>query len=116
MNQTVVEQQGNPENAKIIYILYLISLAVGVTSIVGVVMAYVNKDGAPEWLQSHYHFQIRSFWISLLYVVVSCILFIIVIGFLLLALWLVWFIVRCVKGLKALDQKQPIADVMTWGF
>lgn len=116
MNTNAVEQSGSTDNAKLIYILYLISIAVGVTGIVGVVMAYVNKDGAPDWLKTHYQFQIRTFWISLLYFIVSCILCLIVIGFVLLVISLVWFIIRCVKGLKALDLKQPIADVNTWGF
>ena len=58
-------------NAQIIYILYLVSLVVGVTGIVGVIMAYVYRGEAPDWLQSHYRFQIRTFWIGLLYVVLS---------------------------------------------
>ncbi len=116
MNENAVEQSGSTESAKVIYILYLISIAVGVTGIVGVVMAYVNKDTAPDWLKTHYQFQIRTFWISLLYVAVSCILCLILIGFVLLVVSLVWFIIRCVKGLKALEQKQPIANVMGWGF
>jgi uncharacterized membrane protein len=115
MNQTAVEQ-GNTETAKIIYILYLVAIAVGVTGIVGVVMAYVNKDTAPEWLKTHYHYQIRTFWIWLLYSVVSGLLCLILIGFVLLLVVLVWLIVRCVKGMKALDQRQPVTDVMGWGF
>jgi len=116
MNETAVDQTGSTETAKIIYILYLIGIAVGITAIVGVVMAYVNKDTAPEWLKSHYHFQIRTFWISLLYGIVSAILCLILIGFVLMFVVLIWWIVRCVKGLKAIEQRQPIADVMTWGF
>ena len=116
MNETAVDQTGSTETAKIIYILYLIGIAVGITAIVGVVMAYVNKDTAPEWLKSHYHFQIRTFWISLLYGIVSAILCFILIGFVLMFVVLIWWIVRCVKGLKAIEQRQPIADVMTWGF
>ncbi|HIF9240904.1 TPA: DUF4870 family protein [Photobacterium damselae] len=48
-------------NAKIIYILYLVGLVIGVTGIVGVIMAYVNKGDAPQWLQDHFRFQIRTF-------------------------------------------------------
>jgi len=28
----------------------------------------------------------------------------------------VWLIVRCVKGLKYLDQKAPLPDPASWGF
>ena len=54
--------------AKIVYILYLVSLLFGITGIIGVVMAYINKDDAPEWLQTHYQFQIRTFWIGALFI------------------------------------------------
>ena len=36
--------------ANLIYILYLVSLIVGVTALVGVIMAYMNKGEAPEWV------------------------------------------------------------------
>ncbi|MXZ09042.1 MAG: hypothetical protein F4Y79_06295, partial [Gemmatimonadetes bacterium] len=48
--------------AKIVYILYLAELVVGITGLIGVIMAYVNRSDAPEWLASHYRFQIRTFW------------------------------------------------------
>ena len=41
-------------DANTVYILYLVSLLVGITSIVGVIMAYVNRSDAPEWVQTHY--------------------------------------------------------------
>src|SRR4051794_34155120 len=64
-----VNASGNPaegDTAKLIYILYLASLIVGVTAIVGLIMAYVNRGGAPEWVETHYRLQIRTFWIGLL--------------------------------------------------
>ena len=115
MNANAAES-GNTETAKIIYILYLVGIAFGITTIVGVVMAYVNKDAAPDWLKSHYQYQIRTFWIGLLYSAVSCLLCLILIGFVLLLVVLIWLIIRCVKGLKALEQRQPVPDVMGWGF
>ena len=101
-------------SAKIIYILYLLSLVVGVTSLVGVVMAYVNVGDAPEPLKSHYRFQIRTFWIGLLYGVVGVLLTFVAVGVLVLVFAAVWLIVRCVKGLKALDRREPYPQVTTW--
>jgi uncharacterized membrane protein len=101
-------------NAQIIYILYLVSLVVGVTSIVGVIMAYVYRGEAPEWLRSHYRFQIRTFWIGLLYVVLGMLLSVVLIGFLLLLFWLIWLILRCVKGMQQLERREPITDIETW--
>lgn len=117
MNETAVQNDsGSESTAKIIYILYLVSILVGVTGIVGVVMAYIYKAEAPDWLQSHYQYQIRTFWISLLYVIISFLLTLVVIGFVLLFLVLIWWIVRCVKGLNALNNKQAIPDPKTWMF
>ncbi len=101
-------------SAKIIYILYLLSLVVGVTSLVGVIMAYVNVGDAPEPLKSHYRFQIRTFWIGLLYGVVGVLLTFVAVGVLVLVFAAVWLIVRCVKGLKALDRREPYPQVTTW--
>ncbi|MFC6670248.1 DUF4870 family protein [Marinobacterium aestuariivivens] len=100
-----MEQDGG--YARIIYILYLVSLVVGVTALIGVVMAYVYRGEASPWLQDHYRWQIRTFWIGLMYTVLGAILSGIGIGFLVLLFALVWFIVRCVKGLQRLERRQP---------
>ena len=46
---------------KIIYILYLAGFIVGVTPLIGIVMAYMARGEGPDWLQSHYRWQIRTF-------------------------------------------------------
>jgi uncharacterized membrane protein len=101
-------------NAKVIYILYLVSIIVGLTSLVGVVMAYIYRQDAPDWVRSHYRFQIRTFWIGLLYVVVGMLLTAAFIGFLILLFWLVWLIMRCVKGMQQLERGEPVSDEVTW--
>lgn len=103
-------------SAKLVYILYLASVVFGITAIVGVVMAYINKSEAPQWLQSHYRFQIRTFWIGLLYGFVGMLLMIVLIGWLILLFTLVWWIIRCVKGLQALDKKAAHANPTGWMF
>jgi uncharacterized membrane protein len=116
MNEVTAERTGNPDTAKIIYILYLVGLVNGITIIVGVIMAYVYRDGAPDWLRTHYESQIRIFWIGLLYCAIAGILTFILIGVLLYVLIAVWWIVRCVKGLKHLDQRGAYPDYQGWAF
>ncbi|GAB3383272.1 hypothetical protein NCG89_13360 [Spongiibacter taiwanensis] len=117
MTESTVAQGGGGEGtAKIVYILYLIGIVFGITGIIGVVIAYVNKGDAPEWLKSHYQFQIRTFWIGALYIVIGAMLSMAIVGYLLLLFWVVWLIVRCVKGIKALDTKQPHPDPTGWLF
>lgn len=100
--------------AQIVYILYLVSLAVGVTAIVGLIIAYVNKSTAPEWVQTHYRLQIRTFWIGLLYCAIGFVTMFIIIGFLIFAFVFVWWIVRCVKGLKFQATGLPYDKPASW--
>ena len=60
-------EQNSMPTAKVIYILLIVGTIVGITGIIGLIMAYVMKDGSDDWIQSHYRFQIRTFWIGLLY-------------------------------------------------
>jgi len=102
--------------AKWIYILYLVGLIVPFASLVGLIMAYVNKGAAPQWIQTHYQFQIRTFWIGFLYFLISFLLMFVVVGWLTLLVALVWYIVRCVKGLSALNLSQEHPNPTGWLF
>jgi uncharacterized membrane protein len=116
MNEADSTRPANTETAKIIYVLYLIGLAAGVTAFVGLVMAYIYKDDAPDWLKTHYQFQIRTFWIMLLYALICGILVWVLIGALLFVVLAIWWVIRCVKGLKYLDQRVAYPDPLGWGF
>jgi uncharacterized membrane protein len=117
MNEAAAQEKPTTEGtAKIVYILYLVGIVFGITGIIGVVMAYVNRGDAPEWLKSHYQFQIRTFWIGALYLLIGVILAFVLIGYLVLLFWLIWIIVRCVKGIKSLDLKEAHPNPTGWMF
>lgn len=116
MNEAIGERTGDTNIAKIIYVLYLIGLVSGVTAVIGVVMAYVYRDSAPDWLKTHYELQIRSFWMVLLYGLIAGVLCLILVGFLLLFLIAIWWIVRCVKGLKCVSEGAPYPNYQSWLF
>ena len=101
---------------RVVYVLYLVSILLGITGVVGVVIAYVNKDNAPEWLKSHYQFQIRTFWIGLLYVLIGSLLSFVLIGYLVILFWVVWLIIRCAKGVSSLGQKAAHPNPTGWMF
>ncbi|HEV7158649.1 MAG TPA: DUF4870 domain-containing protein [Caulobacteraceae bacterium] len=105
--------------AFVIYILYLahfVPLVGWVASIVGLVLAYGERAAAPAWLASHFTFQIRTFWIGLVYYLVSIILCVIIIGFpLLVATW-IWFVVRCALGLSRLSRDEAYPTPQSWTF
>ena len=117
MNEAVAQEKLTTEGtAKIVYILYLVGIIFGIAGIIGVVMAYFNRSDAPDWLKSHYQFQIRTFWIGALYMLIGIILTFVLIGYLVLLFWVVWLIVRCVKGMKSLGQKEEHPNPTGWMF
>ena len=110
------ESPVNTTMPTVIYVLYLASLLMGITALIGVILAYVNKGTNSAIIESHYQFQIRTFWIGLLYLIASWLLIFIVIGWLVLLFFFIWLIVRCAKGIKLLNQQQPIPDPTSWTF
>ena len=99
-----------------VYILDLVGFLMGITVLVGVVIAYLQRDKTDRVSQSHFQFQITTFWIGLLYFLVGFITIHIGIGALILLWWVVWTVIRCVKGLLALNMAEPIRDPNSWWF
>ena len=96
--------------AKVVYILYAVGLVVGITWIVGVVIAYVYRSDAPDPIKSHFTFQIWTFWLALVGNLVGFITALVLIGWLILLAMVVWEIVRIVKGWKWLSDGQPVPN------
>jgi uncharacterized membrane protein len=95
----------------IISLLYLSSVVLGVTAIVGVVLAYVWRGEAhADWESSHYQYLIRTFWIGLVGSLVSILFMIVLIGFLMLVAVGVLVLVRCVMSLVAAQKQQPMPN------
>ena len=116
MNQTTNEKPVSTGTAKLIYIFYLVSIIIGITAIVGLIMAYVNKDEGPDWLKTHYRFQIRTFWIGALYLFIGILFSQVIIGLFILLFWLLWLIIRCANGMKYLDREQALPNPAGWMF
>lgn len=102
--------------SKLIYVFYLLGMVLPLLSIIAVVMAYINEDDNEPWLSSHYQFQIRTFWIGLVFSLVGALLTMILIGYLILIFTAVWLIIRCVKGIKYLDAQQAHPEPQSWMF
>ncbi len=123
---------GGKSNAQLAYVLLLLGLVSGgLAAIVGVAMAYVSKRDAPEWLRTHYAFVIHTFWVGVLGLAVSLITAGIVmkITYAAYGLWagagaggivwllvLVWWILRCVRGLDQLRKDKPIPHPRDWAL
>jgi uncharacterized membrane protein len=112
-----------------IYALHAFSLLIGIVgtativgafligwpSLIAVILNYVKRgDVRGTWLESHFRWQIRTFWFGLLWVSL-CVLFIIAtLGIGILVAWLplalvsLWFIYRVARGWIALRGRRPM--------
>jgi uncharacterized membrane protein len=102
--------------ALIVYILYLVAYFTGITAVIGVIIAHVQIGSADPLLASHYRFQIRTFWIGVLYLVIGTILTVVLVGIAVLLWWFIWSLVRNIKGVLALNENKPIANPASWLF
>ncbi|MBL4712914.1 MAG: hypothetical protein JKX75_10555 [Gammaproteobacteria bacterium] len=100
--------------AKVIYILLIVSTIIGITGVIALIMAYVNRDDSTDWIQTHYRFQIRTCWIGLLYITLGVITFNIMVGYFILLFTFFWLVIRCAKGLKQLVNNQAVNNVESW--
>ena len=87
----------------------------GWPSLIAVVLNYVKRGEARgSWLESHFRWQIRTFWFGLLWVVLCGLLVFLTLGIGLLVVWLplafvtIWFIYRVVRGWLRLGARQPM--------
>ena len=102
--------------ALIVYVLYCVGHFTVISALIGVIIAHVKVHDADPVLRSHYQFQIRTFWIGLLSLVVAIPLCMVLIGFPLLVWWLVWSLIRVIKGFLLLTEHKPIAHPASWLF
>ncbi len=94
---------------QVVYVLYALSYFAGITAIVGIIINYVKKDDAAgTWLESHFRWQIRTFWFGLLWAVIGIATFVIMIGAVILFANLCWIIYRIVKGWLNLNENKPM--------
>ena len=101
-------------NVQVVYFLYIAGMFIGISALIGIVIAYINRGKAGGWVETHYTWQIRTFWIGLLYSFVSVLLMIVAIGFVLIFAVAIWVIVRCVLGLQAANRDEPVTNPESW--
>ena len=91
-----------------VYALQAASLVFGITAIIAIILNYVKlSDVQGTRYESHFHWQIRTFWFGLLWTVVSILLVFAVVGWIGLLVVAVWFIYRIVKGwVRLIDGKE----------
>ena len=118
----VAKNDGSTVN--LVYILYLVGFFTGISALVGVIIAYVNRGDASEVGRNHYNHQIMVFWRGIVLGAVTTVLYIVTtiigamtfgLGFLLMILplglmlyWVIWTIIAIIKGMKAIGNNQAV--------
>ena len=96
----------------IVYALQAVGFLFGITWVVAIIVNYVKKEDVKgTWLESHFRWQIRTFWFGLLWGVLGFLFIITIIGWFVGMFILMvdgtWIIYRVVKGwLRLNDGKQ----------
>lgn len=93
---------------KVVVAVYLLqALAIptsGLMAVAGVIINYVKQDEARNGpLEAHFRWQIRTFWLALLWGVVGTVTTFILIGWFILLGLAIWYIYRVVRGALALN-------------
>jgi uncharacterized membrane protein len=115
--------------AHVVYGLHAFSLITGIVgaatvvsafltgwpSIIAVILNYVKRGEARgTWLDSHFRWQIRTFWFGLLWVVLCGIFVVITLGIGLVVAWVplavvgLWFVYRIARGWLGLVDRRPM--------
>jgi len=100
-----------PLNVKLIYAIYLASLAIPFLAIAGVFVAHQALRANPTvWLSTHYVFQVRTFWFGLAANLVAYALTFAGVGVVLFPLIAIWVVARSVKGLIRIAHRSPVEN------
>jgi uncharacterized membrane protein len=113
--------------ANVVYALHAFAIVVGlagtatvvgsfvgsVPSIVAVILNYVKRgDARGSWLESHYRWQIRTFWFAIGWVLLAAVLVLTLIGipvaFAILAGVSLWLVYRIARGWLRLRDRLPM--------
>lgn len=112
----------------VVYGLYLLGFTNGLTWVIGLIVAYVNRDAAGPINASHYTFAIRTFWLSIAWFLIGAALILfgipmlivlvglpmIVAGGLILGAVGLWFVARCVMGIYYLARGEAYPRPRAW--
>lgn len=115
----------------VVYGLYVLSIPfVWLTVLVGLILAYANREHAGPRMASHYQFLIQTFWKSIWWAVIGVVLCVgggiftvvlvgipfLIAGILILTAVHIWFYVRLAVGVIYLAQDKPYPRPDAWLF
>ncbi|CAN7404271.1 hypothetical protein LJR225_002571 [Phenylobacterium sp. LjRoot225] len=112
----------------VVYALYLLGIVNGLTVLLGLFLAYVNRSQASPSARTHYTFLIRTCWLWLAWAVIGGLLILVgaplslilvglpffLLGCLIIGLVHVWFAMRAIIGVIYLARDEPYPRPYSW--
>lgn len=104
MNDLATDHKEAKKLTTIVYALYGIAIIFGVTCLVAIVINYIKKDDVQGTIyESHFRWQMRTFWFSCLWAFIGMLTALFAVGFAVLGVAYIWYIYRVVKGFLRLN-------------
>ena len=96
--------------ALLVYVLQGLGLFTGgLTFVAALIVNYVKVDEVKDtWLESHFRWQMNTFWYGLLWSAIGMIFWLVLMGWLASAIVSIWVFYRIIKGALYLNDEKPI--------
>ena len=96
--------------ALLVYILQGLGFVTGgLTWVAAMMINYIKFDSVRDgWLESHFLWQLNTFWYGLLWWVVGLVMWLFLLGWLVWGLLSLWALYRVFKGALTLNDNKPI--------
>ncbi|HEU5339372.1 MAG TPA: hypothetical protein VFU39_08810, partial [Sulfuricaulis sp.] len=90
-------------------ILQGVSFLFIITFVIAVMVNYIKQDDVREtWLESHFRWQIRTFWFSLPWFLLGVLTYVFIVGWVIIGVVSLWVIYRILKGGLNLYDGKPM--------
>ena len=103
------QEQAARRLTHLIYALQALAFFAGITAVVGVFLNHLKREDVAGTLsESHFRWQINTFWWGLLWLLIGTFTFLAGIGYIVLSVVPLWYIYRIIKGWLRLNGGQPM--------
>ena len=110
-HKTASELESIKTMTHIVYGLQAASFIIGLTFFAAVIVNYIKREETTGTLyESHFRWQIRTFWFGLLWSIIGFAATLIFIGFILLLINAIWILYRIIRGWITLSENRPMYD------
>lgn len=104
-------QEDNKSIANLVYLIQAVAVFTALPFLIAVIINYIKKSDVKGSLaESHFRWQIRTFWFSLLWVIIGGVLAFVIVGYVILFANYIWVIYRILKGWLRLNDDKLMYD------